>query len=222
MENALIVAALVLLNYLIGSVSSAIIISKFVKKIDIRKVGYKTAGGSNVAHNVGFIWGLIVALFDLLKGIPVLFLAKLINIESIYLSFIAISPVIGHCWPIWFKFSGGRGIGTIFGIILFLTPNLALYPIIIFILTIIPSLIKKYIGVDLKIISSPTMTLMALSCFLFLAFKTEETYDEVLAFLFFIVVLIRRVTARPEEYRSYNQIKLFFSRLIFDNSDIIT
>jgi glycerol-3-phosphate acyltransferase PlsY len=218
MKEFIISLLFTIINYLIGSISSAIIIAKYIKKVDIRKIGYKTAGGSNVAHNIGIKWGMIVGLFDITKGIPVLILAKLFNLDELYYIPIALSALIGHCWPLWFNFSGGRGVGTFIGIILFLNPYIAILPIIIFIFTMIPSLLKKYKNIDFKIISSPTLTLLSIIVYIFLTFKTIAVYDNILGISLFLVLLIRRVTAIIYEYKLNNPIKIFFSKLIFDNS----
>jgi glycerol-3-phosphate acyltransferase PlsY len=218
MKEFIISLLLTITNYPIGSISSAIIISKYIKKVDIRKIGYKTAGGSNVAHNIGIKWGILVGLFDMVKGIPILILAKLFNISEFYYIPIALSALIGHCWPLWFNFSGGRGVGTFIGIILFLTPNIAILPIIIFILTIIPSLLKKYKNIDYKIISSPTLTLLSIIVYIILTFNTIAVYDNILGILLLLVILIRRVTARIYEYKLGNPFKIFLSKLFFDNS----
>ncbi len=221
MNDMIIIVLLTILNYLAGSISSAIIISKYVKKVDIRKIGYKTAGGSNVAHNIGIKWGIIVAIFDCLKGIPILIFSKIIGLEDNQLIPISLAAFAGHCWPVWFKFSGGRGIGTLLGIIVFLTPKIAVIPVIIFALTLIPSLLKKLDISDLKIVSSPTLTLLAIIAYIYLTTTTNESFDNILGVSLFILVIFRRITARIYEYKTYNPFKLFISRLLFDNSDVI-
>lgn len=222
MNNFILSIFLIILNYLIGSISSAILIARYVKKVDIRKIGYKTAGGSNVSKSIGIKWGILVAFFDVLKGIPILILAKYLDISNIYQVFIGISAVMGHCWPIWFNFSGGRGIGTLLGIITILTPQISIYPISIFFTTLIPSLLEKLKIINLKLISSPTLTLLALFVYIILTLETSETFDNILSLTLFVLVLTRRVTARSGEYKSTDSpIKLFFSRLIFDNSNTL-
>ena len=212
---------LIILNYLVGSISSAILISKYIRKVDIRKVGFKTAGGSNVAESIGFKWGFIVGAFDLLKGIPILILAKFLEVNLNYQSLIAIAPIIGHCWPIWFKFAGGRGLATFYGVSLLLFPKLIIYPIIAFAFTIFPWYLRKFKKIEFKLISSPTLTLAGIVLFVILTIKTNGVADNIFSILSLIIILTRRVTARPKEYKKYNPIKLFFSRLIFDESEAI-
>jgi len=221
MSNTFIIIVLTILNYFFGSISSAIIISKYIKKVDIRKIGYKTAGGSNVAHNIGIKWGIVVAIFDVLKGLPILLITKNIGLEGNELIPIALAAFAGHCWPIWFNFSGGRGIGTLLGIIVFLTPKLSIPPVIIFAMTFIPSLLKKLNIINLRIISSPTMTLLAIVVYIYITMATEQLFDTILGVSLLFLVLFRRITARIYEYKTYNPFKLFFSRLLFDNSEVI-
>ncbi|MBN2015866.1 glycerol-3-phosphate acyltransferase [Candidatus Dojkabacteria bacterium] len=219
MTNYFLPLLLTILNYLLGSVSSAILVARYTKKEDIREIGYQTAGGSNVAQNIGLKWGIIVAVFDFLKGIPILALAKYLEVDEHWLSVIAIASVAGHCWPIWFNFSGGRGVGTLLGVIVFLTFKASIIPFIIFVLTIVPSLLRRKAGIEWKWISSPTMTLFALGAYIYLTFQTKENFDELLALSLTATLLLRRVTARLSEYKSSQKpLKLFLSRLLFDNS----
>ena len=113
MQDFILPISLLVLNYLAGSISSAILLTKYVKKVDIRRIGHKTAGGSNVAQNVGIFWGILVGAFDIFKGIPVLILAKYLEVDALWQGIIGVAAVAGHCWPIWFKLSGGRGIGVL-------------------------------------------------------------------------------------------------------------
>ncbi len=211
---------LILSNYLIGSVSSAIIITKLVAKTDIRKIGYKTAGGSNVSKCLGIKWGILVGLLDILKGIPIILLAKYLKIDIIYQSFIGISVIIGHCWPIWFNFSGGRGVGTLIGIIATLTPKIAIYPILIFIFTLVPYFLKRLKNINIKYINSPSLTLISLITYIIITLLTEGNYDEILSISLLLIILIRRVSARINEYtKSSDPLKLMLNRLIFDNNN---
>jgi acyl-phosphate glycerol 3-phosphate acyltransferase len=220
--NTLIPLLLIIANYLIGSISSAIIVAKYIKKKDIREVGDKKAGGSNVSREIGLLWGIVVGIFDIVKPLPLLYLSKyVLKVEDTFIPYIAIAATAGHCWPIWFSFSGGRGIATYFGIILFLTPKESILPILLMVLSIIPSILIQYIKIDLKYvrwISSPILTLISLGSYIVLTSQTEIMWDDTLAVLIFLLVIFRRVTARMGEYpKTDSPIRLFFSRLLFDN-----
>ncbi|MBU0975399.1 MAG: glycerol-3-phosphate acyltransferase [Patescibacteria group bacterium] len=215
MNSTLIGICLLVANYLIGSISSAVIITRLVKKQDIREIGDRKAGGSNVIKNVGLIWGLLVGAFDIIKGVPLLILARNLDIDESWLSFIAIAAVIGHNWPLYFNFAGGRGIATIIGTILYLTPSGALIPLIIFAFSIIPALIKQL--KNFKPVSSPILTLIALAVYIFMTFQTDEKAFQLYSVLILVLVLFRRITARIKEYRNNSLHKLLLSRLLFDN-----
>src|SRR4030042_3788530 len=125
MLNLLIV---IILSYLVGSIPTAIIVSKLAKGIDIRDHGSGNMGGSNVFRVMGWKYGLLVILFDALKGaVAVIFIARLYwdnipfnNItpfdDFTLIQIIAgISAVAGHIWTAFAGFRGGQGIATAFG-----------------------------------------------------------------------------------------------------------
>jgi glycerol-3-phosphate acyltransferase PlsY len=129
----LLLAIIILLSYLVGSIPNSIIISKAVKGIDIRKHGSGNAGGTNVMRVLGWKHGLFVILLDALKGaIAVVVIARL---HYGPLPFTNISPfddftlvqiiagmaaVVGHIWTIFAGFKGGKGIATALGMMLML------------------------------------------------------------------------------------------------------
>lgn len=209
-------------NYLIGSISSAVIIGK-LKGIDIRKEGYKTAGGSNTAKVLGIKWGIFVGIFDLLKGIPLLFIAKSLDIDLTWQVFIGLAAVCGHNWPIYFNFSGGRGLATIIGVMLILDTRRAIIPIIIFLLTLPTWYLGKKGRVKTPLLGSPLMTLTAMVVYCILTLIHGETDYILLSTISLGLILIRRVSARLQEYRDpqYNPAKLFISRLVFDDNTVI-
>ena len=129
----LLLAIIILLSYLVGSIPNSIIISKAVKGIDIRKHGSGNAGGTNVMRVLGWKHGLLVILLDALKGaIAVVVIARL---HYGPLPFTNISPfddftlvqiiagmaaVVGHIWTVFAGFKGGKGIATALGMMLML------------------------------------------------------------------------------------------------------
>ncbi len=99
-------------SYLIGSIPNAYIISKIVKKIDIRKTGEGNVGARNVWHVVGPCWGTFVALLDFLKGFIVYFIALYFLHENILIWLSGFFCVLGHGFPLFLKFRGGKGMAT--------------------------------------------------------------------------------------------------------------
>ncbi|MFA5337394.1 MAG: glycerol-3-phosphate 1-O-acyltransferase PlsY [Candidatus Omnitrophota bacterium] len=103
-------------TYLIGSIPFGLVITYFVKGIDIRKSGSGNIGATNVVRVVGKKWGILVFVLDFLKGLFPLLLARFIlnPTNPIYIAS-AILSVSGHNWPIFLKFKGGKGVATSIG-----------------------------------------------------------------------------------------------------------
>jgi glycerol-3-phosphate acyltransferase PlsY len=145
----LLIAIIILLSYLVGSIPNSIIISKAVKGIDIRKHGSGNAGGTNVMRVLGWKHGLFVILLDALKGaIAVVVIARL---HYGPLPFTNISPfddftlvqiiagmaaVVGHIWTIFAGFKGGKGIATALGMMLMLVTIDMLIALGVFVLVV--------------------------------------------------------------------------------------
>tara|TARA_B100000029_G_scaffold494761_1_gene558931 strand:+ start:62 stop:691 length:630 start_codon:yes stop_codon:yes gene_type:complete len=132
----------ILLSYFIGSISGSIVLGK-LRGIDIRTMGSGNAGGTNAFRTVGASFALGVIFIDILKGvISVLFISQLnlsisTNHELIIIG-CAIAAVLGHIYPIYYKFKGGKGAGTLIGIIAVLFPfQCILYAIIVWIIILI-------------------------------------------------------------------------------------
>jgi len=103
------------LGYLSGSIPFGFIIPK-IKGIDIRKIGSKGTTATNVARALGWRWGILVALLDILKAIIPTYLAARPYITNPWqVSLIALTPTVGHIFPVWLNFKGGRGASTFFG-----------------------------------------------------------------------------------------------------------
>jgi len=102
---------LLLFGYLLGSIPSGYLISRR-KGVDIRKVGSGNIGGTNVSRAFGLKWGVMVGILDVLKGVIPTYLA--LNYLSLewQIALVAISPVLGHIFPVWLKFKGGKGVAT--------------------------------------------------------------------------------------------------------------
>ena len=125
------IAILLILAYLIGSIPTAVWVSKWVYGIDIREHGSGNAGATNAFRILGKKAGSGVMLADMLKG----FLAVKLSLFSPLLIrsepfvnlqiFLGLAAVIGHIFPIWAEFRGGKGIATLFGMILSIQPLVA-------------------------------------------------------------------------------------------------
>ena len=104
-----------LIAYLIGSISPSLIISK-IKNKDIRSFGSKNLGASNTAILLGWKLGVLVGFLDILKGVIPVLLAGILLPEYTYLPFVvATAAVLGHIFPFYLKFKGGKGFATFLG-----------------------------------------------------------------------------------------------------------
>jgi glycerol-3-phosphate acyltransferase PlsY len=152
----LLLAIIVILSYLIGSIPNSIIISKAVSGIDIRNHGSGNAGGTNVMRVLGWKYGLFVIFLDALKGaIAVVIISRLfygpLPFENVspfddftLVQIIAgMSAVIGHIWTVFAGFKGGKGIATALGMLLTLITIDMLIAVGIFGLVV---LISRYVS----------------------------------------------------------------------------
>ena len=113
----------ILIGYLFGCIQAAFILSKLVGKMDIREHGSGNAGASNITTIMGVKYGFIVGLVDVLKGLFAVLVIKWIYPGSPDLAYLSgIMAILGHIFPIYLKFKGGKGVSTSFGVALGLWP----------------------------------------------------------------------------------------------------
>jgi len=124
---------LVIVAYLIGSIPTAVWTSKYFFGIDIRDYGSGNAGATNTYRVLGAKWGTFVMIVDMLKALLAVKLAYFLPYESqgeFYLINmqlgLGLSAVLGHIFPVWAEFRGGKGVATLFGMVLGIQPNVAL------------------------------------------------------------------------------------------------
>jgi len=108
---------LIIFGYLLGSIPSGLLISQ-AKGIDIRKVGSGNIGGTNVLRALGLKWAGLTVILDVLKGVVPAYLAINFLTLNWQIVLVAISPILGHVFPVWLKFKGGKGVATTIGVLL--------------------------------------------------------------------------------------------------------
>lgn len=129
---------IVVLSYCIGSVSIAILICKILHYPDPRNFGSKNPGTTNILRIAGYNIAIIVLILDILKGvIPVWISIYYFNVSSSYLNAIVISVCLGHMYPLFFKFHGGKGVATAFGAITIMGTDLFAIMSITWVLTVL-------------------------------------------------------------------------------------
>ncbi len=129
----------IIVLYAIGAISPSVLITKKVLGIDIREVNSKSAGTSNVVMTLGFKYGVLVGILDIIKGmIPVLILRFIFPDNDIIWFVGGLSAVVGHVYPFHLGFHGGKGTATFGGLLFAVAPLYALGLLIAFaILTIV-------------------------------------------------------------------------------------
>ncbi|MFN5479537.1 MAG: glycerol-3-phosphate 1-O-acyltransferase PlsY [Chitinophagaceae bacterium] len=120
---------LIILAYLIGSIPTSLIVSRSVFNIDIRDYGSGNAGATNTFRVLGSRWGTFVMIVDVLKGMIAVKLALLLpnyianEFERTNFQIgLGLAAVLGHIFPIWAEFRGGKGVATLFGLIISVSP----------------------------------------------------------------------------------------------------
>lgn len=140
-----------ILSYLIGSVPFSIIAGKLLKGIDVREYGSGNAGATNTFRVLGKKVGIPVLLLDVLKGylaVNLVWYTSYVPSTEIYINLqltFGIAAVLGHVFPIYVGFRGGKGVATLLGFMLAIFPEAALISIAVFILTL---LFSKYVSLS--------------------------------------------------------------------------
>lgn len=141
--------------YLLGSVPFAIIVAKAFGKADPRTVGSGNVGATNVARTAGKKAGAVTLIADILKGAaPVYFSFYLspsaldvpglnINPTALFASLVAVSAFLGHLFPVFLKFKGGKGVATACGVMFVISPVATLLSGVVFITAVV---VKKYVS----------------------------------------------------------------------------
>lgn len=129
------ILVLLILSYLIGSIPTALIVGRLGYGVDIRELGSGNLGGTNTFRSLGTMPGILVSAVDVLKGtlgasLP--FLAG-VDLHPIYAG---IPAVLGHCYPVFAGFRGGKAVATSGGVLLFLSPLLFVTCLLVFFLSL--------------------------------------------------------------------------------------
>jgi acyl phosphate:glycerol-3-phosphate acyltransferase len=116
------IAAVLVLAYLLGSVPFAVLLSRWETGIDVRRVGSGNPGAANVWRSMGPALGLAVLVLDCAKGAVAVLIARRLGLDRTVEAFAALAAIAGHIWPVWLKFRGGKGVAAAAGAFAALTP----------------------------------------------------------------------------------------------------
>ena len=125
-QETFIVISLALGAYVVGSVPTAYILVRWMKKEDIRDVGSRNVGALNAYNRTGAWAGLLVLLVDTAKGVLAVAAPRLLGVDPWVLFITSPLVVVGHSWPVFLNFRGGKGAAAIFGISLVIVPWLTI------------------------------------------------------------------------------------------------
>lgn len=137
-------AALALIAYLLGSISGSLVLGR-LRGVDIRTMGSGNAGGTNAFRTVGWLFALGVVLIDLGKGVVAAWLLPMIaplfgaaEPDRLLLACVCgFAAVLGHVWPVYFGFRGGKGAGTAVGAVLVVAPWCVIPLLLVWLITLL-------------------------------------------------------------------------------------
>ena len=189
METFAYIAAGCILAYLFGSLPSAVWVGQAFFGIDVRDYGSGNAGATNTFRVLGKKWGVLVMIMDLAKGytaatLPwVLVAIDIIPYDDVILFqlLFGLFSVIGHVFPVFSQFKGGKGIATLFGMVLAMHPVVALICLLVFVAVLLTSRFVS-LGSMIGTLSFPILLLLP-------KFNPEEPALIVFGFLMFGVVV---------------------------------
>lgn len=179
---------LILLAYLIGSIPTSVWVSQYFFNIDIRDYGSGNAGATNTYRVLGPKWGTLVMIVDMLKGILAVKLALLLpayadsdmNLQNLQTG-LGLAAVIGHIFPIWADFRGGKGVATLFGLVLGISPWTALSCVGIFILVLY---LTRFVSL------SSILASIAFPIFILVIFNVDNPVYRIFAIAVALMVLL--------------------------------
>lgn len=203
---------MIIAAYLLGSVPASYLVAKWWRGIDLRQYGTGQAGAGNLWRMTSWRLGLPVGIFDLSKGLVMVWVANLAGLDVAQQLAVGSAAIVGHNWPVFLRFYGGRGIGTTIGIVFILplindmSPWMTVAFVTIF---IVGTLIMR---------SSPVPTLVAVAALPLVSWWSHEPLSVTLVFLaILLIIVIKRLTApRPVEAVKVSKGQLLLNRLLFD------
>lgn len=133
----------ILIGYLFGCFQTAYIVGKIIRKIDIRNYGSGNSGTTNAIRVLGWKLGAVTFFTDILKAVLAILLVKYLFTDHVFGYYAGIGVILGHVWPVFLKFKGGKGIASSIGVMLALEPILGALMIVIMAIAVLTS---KYVS----------------------------------------------------------------------------
>jgi len=115
-----------LFGYLLGSVPTGVLLTKFFSKVDPRKMGSKNIGATNIFRTAGKALGILTLVGDVLKGMIPIGIAIQLGVSDLWIAIAGLSAFLGHIFPIFLGFKGGKGVATALGLYVMISPTAVL------------------------------------------------------------------------------------------------
>ena len=175
-----------LLGYFIGAVPFAFVIGKLFFHVDVRKHGSGNPGGSNTGRVLGKKAGLAVMTLDILKVTLVVFLSMMISQHAYAMALGAVSAAIGHCYPVFLKFRGGKAVAAMYGFFFGLWVCAGYSPVTFF-LPLVTFLVVLYL---FKIVALSSMS-SAVAGVIYICCVSDNFSVKVAAAVFALLIILR-------------------------------
>ena len=179
---------LIIIAYLIGSIPTAVLVSKTFFGIDIRDYGSGNAGATNTFRVLGTRWGAFVMAVDILKGVLASFLYLLLPYyltnewdRTNFMIGLGLAAVVGHIFPIWARFKGGKGVATLLGMVVAIQPLVALCVLGVFLLVLY---LTRFVSL------SSILASIAFPLFILVIFNEPEPLYRVFAIAVALMVIL--------------------------------
>ncbi len=179
---------LIFLSYLIGSIPTSVWVSKYFFEIDIRDYGSGNAGATNTYRILGKKWGTFVMIADMVKGIIgtslYIFLPFYLTHElqrTNLMIGLGLAAVVGHIFPIWADFKGGKGVATLFGMAVAIQPLVALCCVGVFLLVLY---LTRFVSL------SSILAGVSFMVFILFIFNEHETLYRIFAVLVALMIVL--------------------------------
>ena len=143
MDRTTVYIVFIIASYLLGSIPTGIVISRIFGKGDPRKAGSGNIGATNVGRTSGSLAGILTLLGDVLKGALPVFLAFQFYPESLFVSLVGLAAFLGHLFPVYLGFKGGKGVATGLGVMVVICPLATLLSAAVFALA---AYLKRYVS----------------------------------------------------------------------------
>lgn len=204
---------LLIASYLLGSIPLSYLIGR-ARGVDIKKQGTQQVGAGNLWRTTSRTLGLFVGIYDFLKGMLMVYIAKTAGLDAGLQLFAGIAVIVGHNLPVFLKFHGGRGIATMLGLIIILPsinlPAITAWPLIVFFAVAIAILVilhRTPVPILFGLIAMPVASAIA-----------KEPVALTMGYLALVfIIIIKRLTAQPNSLPTHGKVgQVLLNRFLFD------